>query len=285
MVGDLSLDETSGMIAADRAGFPNDGTHMNGPTPSAGKVDGALTFDGIDDHIKVADHPELNFGESDFTIDAWIRTREADGFRPIVDKRNPGPTDLPFGYTFFLQDGNLGFRINTDIAFGSGTSAGATSTGPNLADGEWHFVAVTVERGSTTGGKLYVDGALIHTFDTTPLIGDADNRSPLIIASRNRFFGPPVDNFFDGQLDEIEIFHRDLTAAEILAIYEADRLGKCKEGGEIHGMKWDDRNGNGVLDRGEEGLEGWTIILTNAPEWLEADLPQRRRPFYRTRGW
>jgi len=32
--------------------------------------------------------------------------------------------------------------------------------------------------------------------------------------------------------------------------------------GEVHGMKFEDKNGNGVLDQGEPGLEGWTIVLT-----------------------
>ncbi|MGB0385606.1 MAG: SdrD B-like domain-containing protein [Ardenticatenaceae bacterium] len=262
MVAWWPLDETSGRTAADIIG-PNNGTHTNGPTPASGIVDNALDFDGVDDYVEVADAPELNFGEGNFSIDAWIQTSDASGFRPIVDKRSPGATDIPFGYTFFLEDGLLGFNIRSDVSpIGSGTFAGGIATTPNLADGRPHFVAVTVQRGSTTGGKLYVDGLLVHTFDTTSFVGDADNNAKLIIASRNRFFGPPVDNFFDGLIDEVELFKRALDVSEIQAIYEAGSAGKCK--GAIDGQKFYDLDGDGVKDPNEPGLEGWEITLTGA---------------------
>jgi len=56
------LDETSGTTANDLAGVPNNGTHVNGPTPVPGMVAGALRFDGVDDHVRVPDHAELNVG-------------------------------------------------------------------------------------------------------------------------------------------------------------------------------------------------------------------------------
>jgi len=38
------------------------------------------------------------------------------------------------------------------------------SAGPDLRDGGWHHVAVTVDRASSTGGRLYVDGIQVGGF-------------------------------------------------------------------------------------------------------------------------
>ncbi|MCH7964309.1 MAG: hypothetical protein IH852_10285 [Bacteroidetes bacterium] len=71
MVAWWSLDE-SGTTANDIAGFNNVGKHVDNPMPVPGKVAGGLSFGGTTDYVEVADHPELDFGVGDFSIDAWI---------------------------------------------------------------------------------------------------------------------------------------------------------------------------------------------------------------------
>src|SRR5205085_4070086 len=114
----------------------NVGTHVNGPTPVAGIVAGALSFDGVNDYVSVPDHQELNFspcildvGEP-MTIDLWIKTNlpaaqqgPNSGLRTILDKRVP-PLAHPNGYSFFISQGRLGFQMN-------GVNYIAPSTGPN----------------------------------------------------------------------------------------------------------------------------------------------------------
>ena len=76
------LDETSGTTAADITGT-NSGTHFNGPTPAAGKVAGALSFDGVNDFVQIPDSPSFDF--TDWTVDAWIQTSGAgSSFRRII---------------------------------------------------------------------------------------------------------------------------------------------------------------------------------------------------------
>jgi hypothetical protein len=229
MVAWWPLDETSGTTAADIAGFPNNGTHVNGPTPVSGKVAGALRFDGVNDHVRVPDHAELNVGTGNFTLDAWVRTGSSG---VLVDKRS-GPT--PQGYALFLVNGRLGFQM----ANGAGSSICAPTpkpgyacvnyvappTSPNVADGQWHHVAAVVDRANATSGvRLYVDG--VQVFAGSPLTGNLDNTSDLYLGMRTP--AQQGGSFLPGDLDEVELIKRALTQQEIQAIFNAGSAGKCK---------------------------------------------------------
>ncbi|MDW8203119.1 MAG: LamG-like jellyroll fold domain-containing protein, partial [Cyanobacteriota bacterium SKYGB_h_bin112] len=191
------LDETSGTVVNNLIPHPisghgpdlHNGTSNpgaiggTGPAPIAGMVGGALQFDGTDDFIEVSDGAgTLSHGNptSNFTIDAWVKVNpgDASGVRPIVDKRfdfpdSQNPNVHTRGYAFYLYNGRLGFQIADDIAglsqmcdAGPPFTANCTnyvSTGPNIADGQWHHVAVTVQRTGTPEIRLYVDGNVVLT--------------------------------------------------------------------------------------------------------------------------
>ena len=222
------LDETSGTTAVDIAGFPTNGTHMNGPVPVPGKVNGALSFDGVDDYVDVNDHPTLNFGTGNFSVDTWIRTSDANGVKLIVDKRLEA-TSLVQGYSLFLSNGLLAFQLAdgpgsttcSNLPSSACTNYGSTAF---VADGNWHHLTVTVNRANTNGGRFYVDGALVGTFDPTVRPGSLTNPNPLRMASRSS----SVTGLLRGVLDEVELFPRVLTPAEIQSIFLADTLGKCR---------------------------------------------------------
>src|SRR5207253_9197940 len=97
--------------------------------------------------------------------------------------------------------------------------------GPNLADGIFHHVAVTVKRNSTTGGKLFVDGAVVLTFDATVRPNTLTNTAELRIGGHSINY-PQFS--FNGLTDEVEIFKRALSESEIQGIYAADLSGKCQ---------------------------------------------------------
>ena len=222
----LPFDETTGTIANDLAGFNNIGVYGSGtasPSQVAGKVAGSLSFDGSNDYVEVAHNTEIDFlgncandvAEA-FTIDAWIKTTANSGVQTILDKRaNPSN---PIGYHLFLFDGRLGLQLAN-----GGTFTNFIAPGNPVADGNWHFIAVTVSRCRTASGKLYVDGNLAHTF--TPISGNYSNTANLNIGRRIPAFGI---NFFNGAIDELEIFKRVLDVAELQSIFNAGSAGKCK---------------------------------------------------------
>jgi PKD repeat protein len=226
MVGWWPLQESSGVSALDIAGTPNHGVMKNGPASAVGMVGLARSFDGINDYIEMADHAHLNFGAagttgSSFSIDAWIKTAQT-GFQPIVDKMALLP--LPVGargYSFYLQNGIL----KLDMVDGAGGTTFAASTAGNLANGKWHHVAVSVLRSNsanpTTGGWFYVDGTAYDNFNPTLEPATLSNTSVLRIGADIR----PA--YFAGTIDEVQIFRRALSAAELVSIYHAKTAGKC----------------------------------------------------------
>lgn len=214
----------------------NDGTLVGGAGFATGQFGEAFVFGGVSaDGVVVPDHPSLDFGPTDdFSIDAWIlaEVSGSSGVRVIVDKRDAPNGNTAVGYVLFLFNGRLGFQL-ADAPLVAGAHTNFVSPGPDLRDGTFHHVAVTVVRSSSTGGKLYVDGVVVFTFDPTLEPGNLSNNKPLLIG-KHQTVG--FSGAYRGRIDEVEIFDRALSASEILDLFNAID-GKCK-----------DSDGDGVLD-------------------------------------
>ena len=224
-----TLDEPAGIHAADIAGLvANNGAHHGGPTPAAGKVAGALAFDGANDFVSSMDQSELLFGTGSLTIDAWISTSKVNGVQPVVDKRGRRHNATTAGYGLFVRQGRIAFHLS------NGTSSvdyipPASAVNTFVANGEWRHVAATVNRGASPSLVLYVDGVPAHVFaPSTVLTGNLDDSGPLSVGRTRPGALPPPMRFFTGKIDEVEMFDRALTAAEVQVLYEAGGGGKCK---------------------------------------------------------
>ena len=226
VVNNCCVQPPSGMVgwwpgdnnANDISGLHNNGALQGGAGYAAGEVAGAFSLTNATDFIAVPDNSSLNFGTGDFSMDAWIKTSDASDILNIVDKRT-GTSSNPVGYSFFIVAGKLACQVDD----GQGTLNHVSNTTP-VSDGKWHLVAVTIDRKSKTGGKLYVDGAVIFTFDPTTRPRSISNNVKLLIGQR---YLDPATNF-QGQIDELEIFNRVLQSTEISSIFTADSAGKCK---------------------------------------------------------
>jgi hypothetical protein len=218
-----SLDETSGTVADDITGSNSVGTHLGSPVSVLGKVDGALSFNGATDYVEIADHPDLNFGTGDFSIDAWVKTNISTGTRTVADKRS-GTNFNPLGYSLYIYNGYVGLQLADKSGFYNYNNNLDTST--SIANGQWHHIAVTVDRDDFRGLKFYIDGVLESTKNPMPYNGSLNNSSVFRIACQSYVVDP--DYMFNGVIDELELFDRVITPAEVRAIWVADSLGKCK---------------------------------------------------------
>ncbi len=177
--------------------------------------------------VTVADAPALNFGSGvDFTLETWIQPQQATtsyGVMEMLSKRlvSGGATE---GYELCVANGQVVFQMSSTM--NSPLSAGWT--GPDLRDGAWHHVAVTVQRSSSTGGTIYVDGAVIATFNPTSQSGSLATSAPLLIGEHP---DPSLDCNFRGGIDEPTLYAEALTALQIKSIYLAGKTGKYRSMG------------------------------------------------------
>jgi N-acetylneuraminic acid mutarotase len=208
----------------------NNGTLMNGATFAPGRVSQAFSMNGIDQFVDAGNDPSLQVSSGDFTVDAWVRFSALthppgvngggapQGDMSIVDKMSAGGVNAD-GWRLIKQDDNrfwfcFGGGVNhcVDPAFT------VFSTTPAVT-GTWFHVAAVK---TSTSFAIYVNGALQDSRSPVPLFLDT-NSANLRIGS-NAHDGA----YLNGLVDEVEVFNRALTSAEILAIFNAGSAGKCK---------------------------------------------------------
>jgi hypothetical protein len=198
-------------IAPDIAG-PNPGTLNGGVTYVAGKVGNAFRFDGsATSYVNVPDAPSLNT-TTGATWDFWVKTTQSGSYVGFMGKHDAAVSYN--GVTVWLDpSGVAAVQIKGNPA--TTTLLGTT----HINDGQFHHLALTFVPGGAA--VLYVDGQR-QAADTAPVF--AFNANPLRL-------GKMLDNFWaplNGMLDEVQVFNRVLTAAEVQAIYQAGSSGQVK---------------------------------------------------------
>jgi hypothetical protein len=191
---------------------------LNGTSFTNGEVGQGFSFDGISDEIIVSNSPTINIGTNDFSIEGWIKAfpnSTAYSLNTIIDKR----FNQTIGYEFTLESGSLHLRLSST----PGSDGTGGTEGPDLRDGNFHHVAVSVTRSSSSGIVFYVDGAAVGTADPTSQQGSLSNSAVMVIGEHSA----GLNTYFDGVIDELSLYGRALSAAEIQGIYNAGTAGKC----------------------------------------------------------
>jgi hypothetical protein len=191
---------------------------LNGTSFTNGEVGQGFSFDGVSDEIVVSNSPTINFGTNDFSIEGWIKAfpnSTAFNLNTIIDKR----FNQTIGYEFTLESGSLHLRLSST----PGSDGTGGTEGPDLRDGTFHHVAVSVTRSSSTGIVFYVDGAAVGAADPTSQQGSLSNSAVMVIGEHSA----GLNTYFDGVIDELSLYGRALSAAEIQSIFSAGSAGKC----------------------------------------------------------
>lgn len=169
-----------------------------------GAVGQAFAFDGVDDLVEVPATPALNLQQA-VTIEAWVNPAPVTGPRPVQVIAG-----RPFGYQMNLLSDHLG-----RVAFPSGAGGAVNRFADSVTALPLEtFTHVAGTYDATTGElRIYLTGVLETMLATTGAI-DSQTK-PLQIGG----FADPnfTGGFFTGRLDEVRLFNRALTAAEIRA--------------------------------------------------------------------
>ena len=181
----------SGTTWKDISGKGNDGTLTNGPTFSS-DYGGKFNFDNSNDYVDCGNI----LSQTAYTKSAWFRPESAT--RNIIS----GPSS----HAFWMDNTD-----NTLRAGHRGTWNRVSHTVPsgNMLNQWWNGV---VTWNNSTGWVLYLNGVQVDTDSNTD---DPNGTTGVYIG---RYGG---GNNFDGDIAEVLIYDRAITAAEVLQNYQA----------------------------------------------------------------
>jgi hypothetical protein len=194
-VAAYSFDDGGGTVLGDATGNGNQGTVMGGSSWSAGKYGGALTFNGTNGFVNL---PGLGtFYKGAFTLEAWVRRDSSDTDAGILGTWNVAQAGGPMMWVDYAS----GRTIQT---LGSGSS-NYLDSGFAAPVGAWQHLASTYDG---TVAKFYIDGNLVASRTYDGNVGDSNSW-------RIGAYGGTAGDFFDGAIDEVRVYDRALTAAQV----------------------------------------------------------------------
>jgi hypothetical protein len=197
LVAAYSFNEGSGTTLIDRSGKGHTGTISGAVWTTLGKYGGALTFDGVNDWVTVSDAADLDL-TTGMTIEAWVRPSILGSWRTVVLKQSPS------GLAYSLYASNDRSVAETDVSIGSDVGAAAPVA---LAVNAWSHVAASYDG---TMLRLFVNGVEVGS---RPVSGSMLTSTGVLRIGGNSVWS----EFFAGRIDEIRIYDRALTQAEIAA--------------------------------------------------------------------
>jgi len=193
----------------------NNGAIVGNPQIVEGKIGQALSFDG-NDIVNMGNPEELNFGEEDYSIEAWIKTKESDV--PIITKMQS--SNERGWQNKVLEDGKFYNRIQVN-------NGNDTETTSAVNDLNWHHTVTVISR---TGGRqiLYIDGKSEANENIADVVGSVTNERDVIVGSYH-----DGKKFFSGAIDEVRIYNRALSDGEIEQNYKSEGFSAIKPAGKL----------------------------------------------------
>jgi len=190
----------------DSSGNNLSGTLLGGVKSTTGVVNQGLSFDGRSGYIQFPDDT-LTELTSDLSLAFWVNTQNNSRTEAILSRYSAAGIEM--GYILRSDPaGHVELRIGGNNS-GTGYAVTLTDTG-RINDGKWHYVTAVITRGQ--GVSFYIDGAL-SSKQALNVVGRAGGSS-LEIGLTPVYYG----TYFTGILDEVRIYNRVLSAAEIAAL-------------------------------------------------------------------
>jgi hypothetical protein len=255
------LDEADGNSVADASGHHHTGTLAGDAKwqPAAGKLGGALEFDGNGDFVDLGNDPAFDCTD-EMTVAAWIKVNKFDRrWQTIIAK----------GDTSWRLARAVGTN-NLEFAIGYPEEMRLVQGALDVNDGEWHHVAGVHDSQRL---YLYVDGRLDGTaYGPGPIHA---NELPVYIGENSQNRG----RYWNGLIDDVRLYDTALEQKQIKALAAGETLpasnGKVsllssalqERAGSATLIGWwrlDETEGSEAADSSGNGIQG---ILLGNPQW------------------
>ena len=224
--------------AGTQAWWPGDGngndisgnnTHaalQNGTTFVTGKVAQAFSFNGASATLTLP-AAALKTAYTAMTIDAWVYPLshgKDTAYGGVYGRNIISNTDTD-GFALRVRDGYL--QVDARLTGGNILQTFNSGSQSQLPLNRWSHVAMTYD-GSFI--RVYLNGALVGSVAAKGTMKNSQNAGTCTMIG-NEPAGCAVQSggfSWHGYLDEVGVFTRALTQAEVQAIFNADSAGKCK---------------------------------------------------------
>ena len=192
--------------------------NMNESAWTRGKHCDAILFDGVNDHVAITGFKGVT-GSASRTCTAWIKTTQTSG------------EILSWG------DGSTGgkwiVRVNETGSLRAEVQDGYIYGTTRINDGNWHHIAVVLkDDGSANIAKalLYVDGRQDAIAGVLDRAVNTSVSQDVIIGA----FTTVSPRYFRGAIDEVRIYNRSVTGAEIQKLYQTHvQMGDINRDGNV----------------------------------------------------
>jgi hypothetical protein len=198
LVAAYGFEEGTGTTVADASGRGHTGTISGAAWAAAGRYGKALRFDGVNDRVGVADSNALDLSAR-FTLEAWVNPVVLTGWRTVLMKE----TADGLAYAVYANDNapQPAAYTRIDGAAASDGSSGVAALPVNA----WTHLAATYD-GSTL--RVFVNGVEVGS---EPVSGNVVKSANVLSIGGSLVWG----EYFEGLIDEVRVYNRALTAAEI----------------------------------------------------------------------
>jgi Concanavalin A-like lectin/glucanases superfamily len=207
LVGYWPFSEGAGTITDDASPAAHVGA-LSGASWTTGKNGKGLLFNGSSSYVALG---KFDVPGSAITLAAWFNAETLGNSDPRIISKASGSAEqdhyFMLGTTSVSGTNRLRFRLKTN----SSTKTLIASSG-NVPTGQWVH-AVATYNGSTM--RLYLNGVLVGSMAAAGSMTGNTN-VPVAIGRNPQAYGP-----FDGTLDQVRIYNRELAPSEISALYSA----------------------------------------------------------------
>ena len=188
------------------------GTAVGGLTYTAGKSGNAFTFNGSNAYVSLPDN-SFNF-TGDFSVSTWINQSSLPTYQMIISNQAEASGNF-YGWRIWMWNN----RVTLDLYnANSGTPSARWQTTNTLTTNQWYHIAVTKKPNQSA--KIYLNGtidvSLVFGSNSGSLTYTSTNFSTLGV---NKYLSIVSDGFFNGKIDELNVWTKELTATEVTDLY------------------------------------------------------------------
>ena len=167
-----------------------------------GKINKAISFDGVDNYIEIDDSEQLK--TSSISIAYWLNINLLSQTYPKIIETSNNDC-LAYGFTL-LPDNKITFDIDT-------CTSGTTTSTTTLELDKYYFIVGTYD-GSEA--KLYINGILEDSSIIDKII--TYDLNPVFIGAGHDANGLPIE-FLNGEIDEVSFYDAVLIQGRITSLY------------------------------------------------------------------